>query len=108
VASRPSPRGGASSRARGRSSSRRPASRSARGNSRSRSQSGSGSGSGFRDFLSEHLGRQADDVWGLLLVVVGLLCALGIWFDLTGPFGRFIKSVTGTLVGQSRLGLPLC
>jgi DNA segregation ATPase FtsK/SpoIIIE-like protein len=109
VASRPSPRGGAASRARGRSSSRRPASRSARGNSRSgsRSGSGSGSGSGFRDFLSEHLGRQADDVWGLLLVVVGLLCALGIWFDLTGPFGRFIKSVTGTLVGQSRLGLPL-
>jgi hypothetical protein len=103
VASRPSPRGGAPSRARAGSSSRRPVSRSSRGRS-SRRTSG---GSGFRDFLAEHLGRQADDVWGLFLVVAAVLCGLGIWFDLTGPFGRFMRSVTGTLVGSARVGLPL-
>ncbi len=61
----------------------------------------------FRDFLSAHLGRQADDVWGLFLVVVGLLCGLGIWFDLTGPFGRLVRSGTGTLVGAASAGLPV-
>jgi DNA segregation ATPase FtsK/SpoIIIE-like protein len=40
-------------------------------------------------------------------VVTGLLCGLGIWFNLTGPFGRFVKAATGTLVGASRIGLPL-
>jgi DNA segregation ATPase FtsK/SpoIIIE-like protein len=103
VASRPSPRGGAASRARGGSSSRRPTSRSSRGASSRRPSRGSG----FREFLSEHLGRQADDVWGLFLVVAGLLCGLGIWFDLTGPFGRFMRSLTATVVGSARVGLPI-
>jgi DNA segregation ATPase FtsK/SpoIIIE, S-DNA-T family len=74
-----------------------------RNRARSRSRRGS---SGARSFFSEHLGRQADDVWGLILVVTGVLCGLGIWFNLTGPFGRFVKAATGALVGQARIGLP--
>jgi FtsK/SpoIIIE family/FtsK alpha domain/Ftsk gamma domain/4TM region of DNA translocase FtsK/SpoIIIE len=59
-----------------------------------------------RAFFAEHLGRQADDVWGLMLIVVGLLAGLGIFFDLTGPFGRFLKKVTGALLGQGRFFVP--
>ncbi len=106
MASRPSPRGGASSRSRGGSSSRRNGRGSSRRNS-GRGRSGSRAGGVFRDFLSAHLGRQADDVWGLFLVVMGLLCGLGIWFDLTGPFGRLVRSGTGALVGAARVGLPI-
>ncbi len=97
MASRPSPRGGATSRSRSGSSRRR----NTRGSARRR-----GRGA-FREFMSTHLGRQADDVWGLFLVVVGLLCGLGIWFDLTGPFGRLVRSGTGSLVGAARGGLPI-
>lgn len=106
MASRPSPRGGAVSRSRGGSSRRG----NNRGSTRRKTSSGrksTGRSDGLRDFFSEHLGRQADDVWGLFLVVVGLLCGLGIWFDLTGPFGRLVRSATGASVGSARAGLPI-
>ncbi len=61
---------------------------------------------GTRAFFTEHLGRQADDVWGLVLVVVGLLAGLGIFFDLTGPFGRLLRRGTSALLGQGRFFVP--
>src|SRR5260221_8580388 len=44
----------------------------------------------IRTSLATHLGRQADEVWGLVLVVAGVLAALSIYADLTGPAGRFV------------------
>ena len=58
-------------------------------------------------FFREHLGRQADDVWGLILVVVGLLTALGIFFNRTGVFGRAVRFVTSALLGRGSVGVPL-
>src|ERR1700716_2303628 len=39
----------------------------------------------LREGLAGVLGRQADDVWGLLFLVIAVLAALGIYFDLLGP-----------------------
>jgi 4TM region of DNA translocase FtsK/SpoIIIE len=58
-------------------------------------------------FFREHLGRQADDVWGLILVVIGLLTALGIFFNRTGVFGRAVRFVTSALLGRGSVGVPL-
>jgi hypothetical protein len=58
-------------------------------------------------FFREHLGRQADDVWGLILVVLGLLTALGIFFNRTGVFGRAVRFVTSALLGRGSIGVPL-
>jgi DNA segregation ATPase FtsK/SpoIIIE-like protein len=101
MATRPSPRSGTRSRS---TSSRARTTSSA--NSRS-NRSGARSRVGARTFFSHHLGRQADDLWGLILVVTGVLCGLGIWFDMTGPFGRFMKNLTGSLVGQAKIGMPI-
>ena len=59
-----------------------------------------------RAFFGEHLGRQADDVWGLVLILCGVLVGLGIFFDLTGPFGRAVRSGTGALLGTGRVLVP--
>jgi S-DNA-T family DNA segregation ATPase FtsK/SpoIIIE len=52
---------------------------------------------------SAALGRQADDVWGVLLVVAGALAGLGIYLGLAGPAGQAMKSSTGDVIGWSRL-----
>jgi S-DNA-T family DNA segregation ATPase FtsK/SpoIIIE len=61
----------------------------------------------LRRALATHLGRQADDVWGLVLVVLGVLAALGIYADLTGPVGRVVRDATDTAFGWGRLLVPL-
>jgi DNA segregation ATPase FtsK/SpoIIIE, S-DNA-T family len=61
----------------------------------------------LRTALATYLGRQSDDVWGLLLIVCGLLAALAIYVDLTGPFGRLLRHGTGALVGWARLLVPV-
>ncbi len=60
-----------------------------------------------RDSLATHLGRQSDDVWGLLLVALGVVAALGVYADLTGPVGHFIRDLAGLVFGWGRLALPL-
>ena len=57
--------------------------------------------------MASHLGRQADDVWGVVLVLIALVAAMGIYADLAGPVGRAIRETTGALVGVARFGLPL-
>ncbi len=59
-----------------------------------------------RDTMATHLGRQSDDVWGLLLILAGVLAGLGIYADLTGPFGRVLEDGTGTVFGWGRLLFP--
>jgi S-DNA-T family DNA segregation ATPase FtsK/SpoIIIE len=61
---------------------------------------------GLRATLAAHLGPQSDDVWGLLLVVAGLLAALGIYADLTGPAGRAVRDASASGLGWGRLLLP--
>ncbi|MFP5326624.1 MAG: DNA translocase FtsK 4TM domain-containing protein, partial [Acidimicrobiia bacterium] len=61
----------------------------------------------FRSLLATHLGRQSDDVWGLLLILAGVLSALGIYFDLTGLLGRWIDDAASFLLGLGRLLLPV-
>jgi S-DNA-T family DNA segregation ATPase FtsK/SpoIIIE len=61
----------------------------------------------LRTTLATHLGRQSDDVWGLLLVVAGLLAALGIYADLTGPAGQAVRDTTAAALGWGRLVVPV-
>jgi DNA segregation ATPase FtsK/SpoIIIE, S-DNA-T family len=57
--------------------------------------------------LSEVLGRQSDDVRGMALLVVAALTGLGIYADLTGPFGRGLKAASGAGFGDGRILLPV-
>ena len=60
-----------------------------------------------REFLGTHLGRQADDVWGLILLVVGVLIGLGMSFGLTGIFGEVVRSGAGAVLGQAKPLVPM-
>ncbi|HET9443988.1 MAG TPA: DNA translocase FtsK, partial [Acidimicrobiales bacterium] len=51
--------------------------------------------------------RQSDDVWGLLLLLVGALAALGIYADLTGPVGRLLRDASGAVFGWGRMLVPV-
>jgi DNA segregation ATPase FtsK/SpoIIIE, S-DNA-T family len=58
--------------------------------------------------LSRLIGGQADDVWGLLLLLVAVLVALGVYSrGLAGPAGRAVDRGAADLVGWGRLLLPL-
>ncbi|MGQ0520957.1 MAG: DNA translocase FtsK [Actinomycetota bacterium] len=59
-----------------------------------------------REGLARSLGRQADDVWGLALLVAGLLAALGIYADLAGPAGGALGTASGRLLGWARFLVP--
>ena len=61
----------------------------------------------LRQSLATHLGRQSDDVWGLALIVAGLLSALGIYASLTGPAGEFVRDGAGAVLGWGRLLVPV-
>ena len=60
----------------------------------------------LRAALGRHLGRQADDVWGVILLLAGALSALGIYADLTGPAGRVLREGTADAFGWGRVILP--
>jgi S-DNA-T family DNA segregation ATPase FtsK/SpoIIIE len=47
------------------------------------------------------------DVWGFLLVVLGLVGGLGTYADLTGPAGRGIGSVSAGLFGLAKWVVPV-
>ncbi|MCU4183729.1 DNA translocase FtsK [Acidiferrimicrobium sp. IK] len=64
-------------------------------------------GPGLGARLREVLGRQTDDVWGVALIVLAVLAALGIWSDLAGPAGRAAKAATGDLLGRVRYLVPV-
>ncbi|HEX2849927.1 MAG TPA: DNA translocase FtsK 4TM domain-containing protein, partial [Acidimicrobiales bacterium] len=60
-----------------------------------------------RAALATHLGRQSDDVWGLFLILAGVLAALGIYADLTGPLGHVVKGIAAALFGWARILVPI-
>ena len=101
---RTSPRSGGSTKRRATSSSRGRSTTSTRPRSTAPRASSFGQ---TREFLGTHLGRQADDVWGLVLIVVGLLIGLGMFFGLTGIFGDIVRSGAGAVLGQAKPLVPL-
>ena len=52
-----------------------------------------------RAWVSGALDGRHAEVWGLVLVVIGLIAALGIAADLTGPVGRLLRDLIGAVVG---------
>ena len=46
------------------------------------------------------------DVWGVALIALGLLTALGVYGNLAGPLGRGLAEVAGALLGGLRIMLP--
>jgi S-DNA-T family DNA segregation ATPase FtsK/SpoIIIE len=58
-----------------------------------------------RAFLRERLGRQADDVWGMILVVFAIIITLS-FVGQAGPVGRFFDSGLTVLFGVWSYALP--
>jgi len=46
-------------------------------------------------------------VWGLVLIVGGVLAGLGIFADLTGPAGRAVRDGSAAALGLGRVLLPV-
>jgi S-DNA-T family DNA segregation ATPase FtsK/SpoIIIE len=59
-----------------------------------------------RDSVRGTLGRQTDDVWGLILVVLAVLVTLA-YVDLAGPMGDGFESGSRFLFGVWRFALPV-
>jgi S-DNA-T family DNA segregation ATPase FtsK/SpoIIIE len=47
------------------------------------------------------------EIWGLALGVAGILAALGIWVDLTGPFGEAVRDGSWAVLGVASYTLPV-
>lgn len=60
----------------------------------------------LRAFIRETLGRQADDVWGVVLLVVASLMVLGFIGE-AGPVGRWIVSGLRLLFGLWSVAFPV-
>lgn len=60
----------------------------------------------FRESVRSTLGRQTDDVWGLILVVIAVLVTLA-FLDRAGPVGEGLHSGSTFLFGVWRFALPL-
>src|SRR5436190_20947094 len=59
-----------------------------------------------RAAASRQLAGHRHDAWAVALVVVGVLCALGLWTDLGGPLGEGIADGLGAAVGRARVAVP--
>ncbi len=84
---------------------RKPASK---GSTRSKG-SGSGGGGPFSGDSPLRLlfdGR-GHDVWGLVLIALGAISALGIWFSSGAVVGRLADTAAGSLVGLARVLVPI-
>ncbi len=60
----------------------------------------------MKDGLAEVLGRQADDVWGVIFLALAILAASAIYLDLAGPAGQAAREGTGDILGWGRLLVP--
>jgi DNA segregation ATPase FtsK/SpoIIIE, S-DNA-T family len=61
----------------------------------------------WRDDLNDQLQGHRSDALALLLGVLGVIAALGIYSDLAGPFGRAIDDGTAAVLGGGRFLVPL-
>ena len=46
-------------------------------------------------------------MWGLVLLVVGVLIGLGMFFGLTGIFGEIVRAGAGSVLGQAKPLVPM-
>ncbi len=60
----------------------------------------------MRARMRNHLGRQSDDVWGIVLIVAALVLLLS-FFELAGPMGRGAASVLELLFGMWAYLVPV-
>jgi S-DNA-T family DNA segregation ATPase FtsK/SpoIIIE len=60
----------------------------------------------LRSSVRQTLGRQTDDVWGLILVVMAIIVVLS-FFDKAGPVGSGIANGSKFLFGVWRFALPV-
>lgn len=60
----------------------------------------------LRVFLRDRLGRQADDIWGVIMVVIGLVVGLGM-IDRAGPVGRLLETGLRFCFGVWSYALPV-
>jgi S-DNA-T family DNA segregation ATPase FtsK/SpoIIIE len=60
----------------------------------------------LRGAAVDAVAERRTDVWGLVLIAIAILCALGIYADLTGPAGRAVDTATGAVIGMARWFLP--
>jgi S-DNA-T family DNA segregation ATPase FtsK/SpoIIIE len=61
----------------------------------------------WRDDLNEQLKGHRSDALSILLVVAGVIAALGIYSDLAGPFGRAIDRGSAAVLGGGRFLVPV-
>ncbi len=61
---------------------------------------------GLRSRIRASLGRQTDDVWGLVLIVLAILICLA-FFGMAGPVGNGIENSLKFLFGIWRYALPV-
>jgi len=59
----------------------------------------------MRDRVRDRLGRQTDDVWGVVLVVIAVLVGLS-FFELSGPVGDRISDALSLLFGIWAYAVP--
>jgi S-DNA-T family DNA segregation ATPase FtsK/SpoIIIE len=57
--------------------------------------------------LATHLGRQADDIWGVTLGLAGVLSALAIYANVVGPAGERLRRGAELAFGGAGYLLPL-
>ncbi len=99
---------------------RPPAARASRSASSGRSRAGSARRGGSRgasrrpparpDLIESAwnvLATHAEDVWGIVLVTVGVLAALGLWFHALGPAGSAVDHAGGLALGLGRFLVPV-
>jgi len=55
----------------------------------------------------DRAGGRDREVVAIASVVVGVLIALALWFDLAGPLGRGLSTFLGWFVGRGRFALPV-
>ncbi len=59
-----------------------------------------------RAAASRQLAGHHADAAAVGLVVIGVLCALGLWTDLAGPVGSALADGTGAVLGRARVAIP--
>jgi len=60
-----------------------------------------------RTSLATHLGRQADDIWGVILVLAAVLSALAIYANVVGPAGHALRDGAADVFGWGRFLVPI-
>ena len=107
-ASSPASGGGSTGRARGSRPSRPAATRPApaRPTARHARPARPGALESLVGALGEFVRRQPDEVWGWLLLLVGVLAALGVHFDLLGLAGRELRRVGAAGLGWGEDVVP--